>query len=98
MDHQFEIICMFFRFHRSAGLTSEGRSNSPVSMFDSPVSSSYPYANPRFAPYPHPTVVNPLAQLRQPVYMQNVGASIPRHGKRSLTTLNFVFVCIKYCY
>uniref|UniRef100_A0AAR5PV04 BCAS3 WD40 domain-containing protein n=1 Tax=Dendroctonus ponderosae TaxID=77166 RepID=A0AAR5PV04_DENPD len=80
------VVNRMSRFHRSAGLTSEGRSNSPVSMFDSPVSSSYPYSNPRFAPYPHPIVVNPLAQLRQPVYMQNVGASIPRQGRQRLTS------------
>ncbi|KAL1505720.1 hypothetical protein ABEB36_005219 [Hypothenemus hampei] len=74
------------RFHRSAGLTSEGRSNSPVSMFDSPVSSNFPYHNPRFTPFPHPTVVNPLVQLRQPVYMQNIGNATPRQGRQRLTS------------
>lgn len=76
-----------FRFHRSAGLTSEGRSNSPVSMFESPVSSNFPYNNPRFAPFPHPTVVNALAQLRQSVYMQNIGSTAPRQvGRQRLTS------------
>ncbi|XP_066246460.1 breast carcinoma-amplified sequence 3 homolog [Euwallacea similis] len=80
------VVNRMSRFHRSAGLTSEGRSNSPVSMFDSPVSSTFPYHNPRFAPFPHPTVVTALAQLRQPVYMQNIGSSTPRQGRQRVTS------------
>lgn len=75
------VVNRMSRFHRSAGLTTEGRSNSPVSMHDSPVGSTYPYHNPRFAPFPHPTVVTALAQLRQPVYVQNIGGGgTPRQG------------------
>ncbi|CAH0561495.1 unnamed protein product [Brassicogethes aeneus] len=71
------VVNKMSRFHRSAGLTAEGRSNSPVSLFDIPVNSTYPYNNPRFPPFPHPTVVNPLAQIRQPLYTQNV-AVVPQ--------------------
>ncbi|XP_076273958.1 breast carcinoma-amplified sequence 3 homolog isoform X3 [Rhynchophorus ferrugineus] len=80
------VVNKMSRFHRSAGLTGEGRSNSPVSMFDAPVSTNFPYHNPRFAPFPHPTVINPLAQLRQPVYMQNIGTPAPRQGRQRLTS------------
>jgi len=81
------VVNRMSRFHRSAGLTTEGRSNSPVSMHDSPVGSTYPYHNPRFAPFPHPTVVTALAQLRQPVYVQNIGGgNTPRQG--NLNPLN----------
>lgn len=65
------VVNRMSRFHRSAGLTPEGRSNSPVSLFEMPVNSNIPYRNPRIPPFPHPTVVNPLAQIRQPVYIQN---------------------------
>ncbi|XP_030745857.1 breast carcinoma-amplified sequence 3 homolog isoform X2 [Sitophilus oryzae] len=80
------VVNKMSRFHRSAGLTAEGRSNSPVSMFENPISSNFPYHNPRFAPFPHPTVISPLAQLRQPVYMQNVGTATPRQGRQRLTS------------
>lgn len=53
------------RFHRSAGLSVEGRSSSPILMAEQTVHSTAS-ANPRLPPFPHPTVVLPLAQLRQP--------------------------------
>ncbi|CAH1124583.1 unnamed protein product [Ceutorhynchus assimilis] len=80
------VVNKMSRFHRSAGLSSEGRSNSPISMQESTISSNFPYHNPRFSPFPHATVVNPLAQLRQPVYMQNIGNVAPRQGRQRLSS------------
>ncbi|XP_063992968.1 uncharacterized protein LOC135170827 [Diachasmimorpha longicaudata] len=60
------VVNRLSRFHRSAGLTDDGtRSHSPVSHTEIPVS-GYPYSNPRLPPYPHPTILHPLAQIRQP--------------------------------
>ncbi|XP_062537036.1 breast carcinoma-amplified sequence 3 homolog isoform X3 [Armigeres subalbatus] len=62
------VVNRLSRFHRSAGLSIDGRSSSPVSHLEHP-SSQTPtsaYANPRIPPFPHPTIVQPLAQLRQP--------------------------------
>ncbi|XP_046644842.1 breast carcinoma-amplified sequence 3 homolog isoform X3 [Daphnia pulicaria] len=66
------VVNRLSRFHRSAGLDdtpSSGRS-SPV-LSGSPNNSRplesttlLPYPNPRLPPYPHPTVVVPLVQLR----------------------------------
>lgn len=70
------------RFHRSAGLDdtpSSGR-NSPVlsaspssSKFAFEVSPNMAYPNPRYPPYPTPTVVKPLVQLRQPLLQNLIG-------------------------
>ncbi|XP_058816172.1 breast carcinoma-amplified sequence 3 homolog isoform X2 [Topomyia yanbarensis] len=62
------VVNRLSRFHRSAGLSIEGRSSSPVSHLEHPASHTptSAYANPRIPPFPHPTVVQPLAQLRQP--------------------------------
>lgn len=43
----------------------DGRSSSPILMMEHGTHSTA-YANPRLPPFPHPTVVLPLAQLRQP--------------------------------
>ncbi|XP_076177095.1 uncharacterized protein LOC143151636 isoform X2 [Ptiloglossa arizonensis] len=60
------VVNRLSRFHRSAGLMDDGtRSHSPVSHTELPLS-IYPYSNPRLPPYPHPTVLHPLAQIRQP--------------------------------
>ncbi|XP_015110410.1 uncharacterized protein LOC107036778 [Diachasma alloeum] len=60
------VVNRLSRFHRSAGLTDDGtRSHSPVSHTEMPIS-AYPYSNPRLPPYPHPTILHPLAQIRQP--------------------------------
>ncbi|XP_074025955.1 breast carcinoma-amplified sequence 3 homolog isoform X2 [Leptinotarsa decemlineata] len=82
------VVNKMSRYHRSAGLTVEGRSNSPVAMFEAPSSSPYPYLNPRYPPYPRPTVVNPLAQIRQPVYIQNPKSSPqrPQTGRQRLSS------------
>ena len=53
------------RFHRSAGLSVDGRSSSPILMAEQTAHSTAS-SNPRLPPFPHPTVVLPLAQLRQP--------------------------------
>lgn len=73
------------RFHRSAGLDdtpSSGR-NSPVlsaspssSKFAFEVSPNMAYPNPRYPPYPTPTIVKPLAQLRQPLLQNLIGKFI----------------------
>ncbi|XP_053681788.1 uncharacterized protein LOC128732540 isoform X2 [Sabethes cyaneus] len=62
------VVNRLSRFHRSAGLSIDGRSSSPVSHLEHPASHTptSAYANPRIPPFPHPTVVQPLAQLRQP--------------------------------
>ncbi|XP_066992105.2 breast carcinoma-amplified sequence 3 homolog [Anabrus simplex] len=70
------VVNRLSRFHRSAGLTADGR-NSPVpSTCPTPAAANYesivsspvmPYPNPRLPPYPHPTVIAPLAQIRQPM-------------------------------
>jgi hypothetical protein len=82
------VVNKMSRYQRSAGLTSEGRSSSPVSLTETPVNYLFPYRNPRFPPYPQPTVVSPLAQIRQPVYVQNTGAMPPRShaGRQRLSS------------
>ncbi|PSN43844.1 Breast carcinoma-amplified sequence 3, partial [Blattella germanica] len=73
------VVNRLSRFHRSAGLTADGR-NSPVPI---PVSEtvstppSIPYPNPRLPPYSHPTVISPLAQIRQPMTHTLLSASTP---------------------
>ncbi|XP_001603193.2 breast carcinoma-amplified sequence 3 homolog [Nasonia vitripennis] len=60
------VVNRMSRFHKSAGLTDDGaRSHSPVSHAE-PTLFVYPYTNPRLPPYPHPTILHPLAQIRQP--------------------------------
>ncbi|XP_053678611.1 uncharacterized protein LOC128728987 [Anopheles nili] len=66
------VVNRLSRFHRSAGLSIDGRSSSPVSHSGEGGAGSHhtptatAYANPRTPPFPHPTIVQPLAQLRQP--------------------------------
>ncbi|KAF5287899.1 hypothetical protein FQA39_LY04073 [Lamprigera yunnana] len=67
------VVNRMSRFHRSAGLPVEGRSNSPVSLFEAPVNSNIPFNNPRLPPYPQPTIVHPLAQIRQPLFIPSGG-------------------------
>ncbi|XP_066589843.1 uncharacterized protein [Prorops nasuta] len=65
------VVNRLSRFHRSAGLTDDGtRSHSPVSHAELPLS-VYPYSNPRLPPYPHPTILHPLAQIRQPTLLNH---------------------------
>ncbi|XP_063231006.1 breast carcinoma-amplified sequence 3 homolog isoform X2 [Bacillus rossius redtenbacheri] len=62
------VVNRLSRFHRSAGLTTDGR-NSPVPLAGAEAPApgpAVPHPNPRLPPYPHPTVLTPLAQLRQP--------------------------------
>lgn len=63
------------RFHRSAGLSVDGRSSSPILMAEHAVQSTA-YANPRLPPFPHPTVVLPLAQIRQPSNINTTSTSL----------------------
>ena len=61
------VVNRLSRFHRSAGLSVDGRSNSPILMAENSLgNSSTAFVNPRLPPFPHPTVILPLAQLRQP--------------------------------
>uniref|UniRef100_A0A0P4WED6 BCAS3 WD40 domain-containing protein n=1 Tax=Scylla olivacea TaxID=85551 RepID=A0A0P4WED6_SCYOL len=76
------VVNRLSRFHRSAGLDdtpSSGR-NSPVlsaspssSKFSFEVSPNMAYPNPRYPPYPTPTIVKPLVQLRQPLLQNLIG-------------------------
>lgn len=81
------VVNRMSRFHRSAGLPVEGRSHSPISQLDFPVQAGIPYRNPRLPPYPHPTVVHPLAQLRQPLLLPLSGASITQRSSAGRTRL-----------
>ncbi|XP_035895428.1 uncharacterized protein LOC118504694 isoform X2 [Anopheles stephensi] len=73
------VVNRLSRFHRSAGLSIDGRSSSPVSHSSeggtggNHVPTAMAYANPRTPPFPHPTVVQPLAQLRQPSHLLGGG-------------------------
>lgn len=70
------VVNRLSRFHRSAGLMDDGtRSHSPVSHTELPLS-VYPYSNPRLPPYPHPTVLHPLAQIRQPSSLNHVNSQV----------------------
>ncbi|KAL2712671.1 flocculation protein FLO11-like [Vespula squamosa] len=77
------VVNRLSRFHRSAGLTDDGtRSHSPVSHTELPLS-VYPYSNPRLPPYPHPTILHPLAQIRQPSSLNHVNSQAqPRPQQR----------------
>lgn len=69
------VVNRLSRFHKSAGLTDDGtRSHSPVSHTELPLS-VYPYSNPRLPPYPHPTILHPLSQIRQPSSLNQVSSS-----------------------
>lgn len=72
------VVNKMSRYQRSAGLTSEGRSSSPVTLTEQPVNYLFAYRNPRFSPYPQPTVVHPHAQIRQTVYVQSTNTLPPR--------------------
>ncbi|KAI4487707.1 hypothetical protein M0802_011897 [Mischocyttarus mexicanus] len=77
------VVNRLSRFHKSAGLMGDGtRSHSPVlhSEFPLPI---YPYSNPRLPPYPHPTILHPLAQIRQPSTLNHTNSQVqPRPQQR----------------
>lgn len=66
------VVNRLSRFHRSAGLddtpfsdrSSPVLSASPSNGRHSESSTALPYPNARLPPYPHPTIVSPLVQLR----------------------------------
>lgn len=66
-----EVVNRLSRFHRSAGLSVDGRSSSPVFHTDNGIVSADPYHNPRLPPFPRPYVIMPLKQLRQPVILSS---------------------------
>lgn len=75
------VVNRLSRFHRSAGLTDDStRSHSPVSYAEFPLS-VYPYTNPRLPPYPHPTILHPLAQIRQPSTLNHVNSQSQPSGR-----------------
>ncbi|KAK9875808.1 hypothetical protein WA026_009594 [Henosepilachna vigintioctopunctata] len=67
------VVNKMSRYHRSAGLTGENNTNNPARS-DS-VTKVFPYANPRREEYPKPTVVNALAQIKQPTSIQTIQTS-----------------------
>ncbi|CRK91183.1 CLUMA_CG004867, isoform A [Clunio marinus] len=67
------VVNRLSRFHRSAGLSADGRSSSPILISEHAVHSTA-YTNPRLPPFPHPTVVLPLAQIRQPANLSSVSS------------------------
>lgn len=73
-----EVVNRLSRFHRSAGLSADGRSNSPVCPVfhtENGSVSADPYHNPRLPPFPRPLVVMPLKQLRQPLTLLPANSS-----------------------
>lgn len=73
-----EVVNRLSRFHRSAGLSADGRSSSPVCPVfhtENGGVSSDPYHNPRLPPFPRPQVVMPLKQLRQPLTLLPANSS-----------------------
>ncbi|XP_044010549.1 uncharacterized protein LOC122854171 [Aphidius gifuensis] len=78
------VVNRLSRFHRSAGLTDDTgtRSHSPVSHNEIPIS-VYPYNNPRLPPYPHPTIIHPLAQIRQPSKLQTTNCQLLQTNMRT---------------
>lgn len=82
------VVNKLSRFHRSAGLSAEGRSNSPISHSESTTftQSLQPYHNSTLPPFPRPTVVMPLAQLRQPFALGSPPGSTTLAGVKSVTS------------
>lgn len=70
------VVNRLSRYHRSAGLSIDSRSSSPILHSDysnNQTTSAYP--NPRTPPFPHPTIVVPLAQIRLPISGGNQSSS-----------------------
>lgn len=61
------VVNRLSRFHRSAGITLDNRSCSPVNVSEGTSQALPAYANPRLPPFHSPTVILPSAQIRQPV-------------------------------
>lgn len=103
-----EVVNRLSRFHRSAGLSADGRSSSPVC----PVSiegavSADPYHNPRLPPFPRPYIVMPLKQLRQPLILlpanttptaptSTTSSSRQRQSSQSDDSSNVLRVCATF--
>ncbi|CAK9805245.1 Breast carcinoma-amplified sequence 3 homolog [Anthophora quadrimaculata] len=82
------VVNRLSRFHRSAGLMDDGtRSHSPVSHSELPLS-VYPYSNPRLPPYPHPTVLHPLAQIRQPSTLNHINSQVQQSSPQQRQRLH----------
>lgn len=84
------VVNKLSRFHRSAGLSAEGRSNSPISHSESTTftQSLQPYYNSTLPPFPRPTVVMPLAQLRQPFALGSPPGSASLAGVKSVASVS----------
>ncbi|XP_065206223.1 breast carcinoma-amplified sequence 3 homolog isoform X2 [Planococcus citri] len=87
------VVNKLSRFHRSAGIITDGR-NSPVPhevlpLSSSPTSMSFP--NPCLPPFPHPTVVTALAQIRsQSTLLPQTRHSSPQNQEECLPSLKVV--------
>uniref|UniRef100_A0A1A9UHI6 BCAS3 domain-containing protein n=1 Tax=Glossina austeni TaxID=7395 RepID=A0A1A9UHI6_GLOAU len=81
------VVNKLSRFHRSAGLTADGRSNSPISHSESTTFTQclQPYHNPTLPPFPRPTLSTPLAQLRQPFALGSPPGSASLSGPSKST-------------
>lgn len=84
------VVNRLSRFHRSAGITLDNRSCSPVNVLEGNSQSLPAYANPRLPPYQNPTVILPLAQIRQPVNLSGTSAynNTAKSGSRQYQTNN----------
>lgn len=78
-----EVVNRLSRFHRSAGLSVDGRSSSPVFHTDNGAVSADPYHNPRLPPFPRPFVIMPLKQLRQPIILSSNNSLPPQQATTS---------------
>lgn len=76
------VVNRLSRFHRSAGLSIDGRSSSPILMAEHSNNVVTAYTNPRLPPFPHPTVVLPLAQLRQPTNLGSTTNNSTQQGSK----------------
>ncbi|XP_067634551.1 uncharacterized protein [Eurosta solidaginis] len=84
------VVNKLSRFHRSAGLSADGRSNSPITHSESSsfMQSLQPYHITTLPPFPRPNVVLPLAQLRQPFALGSppVSAGLVMPGKMGVNS------------
>ncbi|XP_065577619.1 BCAS3 microtubule associated cell migration factor-like [Artemia franciscana] len=83
-----KVVNRLSRFQRSAGLDEKAPSSGSPIFSQSPSVSKLPEVqlfganNPRLPPFPVPTVVTPLAQIRQPMSLSAPGR-IPSAGSKS---------------
>lgn len=69
------VVNKMSKYHRSAGISNEERPRSPTPGTESLGAKIYPYTNPRHPPFTNPTVISPLAQIRQLLGTQTAGGT-----------------------